>query len=99
VQQDDTHAKMLKGRLTKRVLWGFALALAVALSAYLLFSFSKAGSMWFASLWFLALLPALLCALICYIGDPDQNPASRLLLVDPASACRNCRRWFGPVPA
>ena len=59
--------------LTKRVLLGFTLALTIALSAYLLFNFSKAGGPWFASLWFLALLPALLCALICYIGDPDQN--------------------------
>ena len=85
MQQDDTHAKMLKGRLTKRVLWGYALALAVALSAYLLFSFSKAGSVWFASLWFLALLPALLCALICYIADPDQNrPAAFYWWIPPA---------------
>ncbi len=60
-------------RVTRRLLSGFALALTIALSAYLLFTVSKAGSVWFASLWFLALLPAVLCALICYIGDPDQD--------------------------
>lgn len=61
----------------RRVLSGFALALVIALSAFLLFSASRSGSVWFASLWFLALLPALLCALICYIGDPDRTrPAS-----------------------
>ncbi|HVI34412.1 SRPBCC family protein [Phenylobacterium sp.] len=36
-------------------------------------SASRAGSAWFASIWFLALLPALLSALICYIGDPDRT--------------------------
>lgn len=45
--------------------------MAIALSAFLLMSASRAGSAWFASLWFLALLPAVLCALICYLGDPD----------------------------
>jgi len=55
----------------RRVLAAFALALTIALSAYLLFSLSEAGGRWLGSLWFLALLPALLCSLICYIGDPD----------------------------
>lgn len=73
MEQDVAPAETPKRRLTKRVLSGFALALTIALSAFLLFNFSKAGGAWFASLWFLALLPALLCALICYIGDPDQN--------------------------
>ena len=75
--QDATPAKSPKGRLTRRLLSGFALALTIALSAYLLFSFTKVGGAWIASLWFLGLLPALLCSLICYIGDPDQSrPAS-----------------------
>ena len=66
-----------KSRPFGRVASGFAFALAIAFSAYLLFNVSKAGGAWFASLWFLALLPAVLCALICYIGDPDQDrPAS-----------------------
>jgi hypothetical protein len=60
-------------RLSKRLLSGFALALTIAFSAYLLIDHSA----WVASIFFLALLPALLCALICYIGDPDQRrPAS-----------------------
>jgi hypothetical protein len=63
-------------RPVRSVLSGFALALVIALSAYLLFSFSRVGSAWFASLWFLALLPAVLCALICYIGDPDRTRSS-----------------------
>ncbi len=76
---------MAKDSLTKerprrrgigRLLSGFALALTIAFSAYLLLNASKAGAPWFASLWFLALLPALLCALICYFGDPDQDRSS-----------------------
>jgi hypothetical protein len=59
--------------LTRRLVSGFALALAIAFSAYLLFNFTKAGGPWFGSLWFLGLLPALLCALICYLGDPDRT--------------------------
>ena len=60
-------------RLTRRLLSGFALGLAIAFSVYLLLNASRAGGAWFGSLWFLALLPAVLCALICYIGDPDQT--------------------------
>jgi hypothetical protein len=68
-------AKARKARLARRLLSGFALALTLALTAYLLMSLTRAGAGGggFASLWFLALLPALLCALICYIGDPDQT--------------------------
>ena len=62
-----------RGRLVRRVLSGFALALALAFATYLLIDLSRAGGAWFASIWFLALLPALLCALICYIGDWDRN--------------------------
>jgi hypothetical protein len=74
-------------RLNRRVLSGFALALVIALSAFLLFSASRAGSVWFASLWFLALLPALLCALICYIGDPDQTRSSGFYWLVPLALC------------
>jgi hypothetical protein len=56
-----------------RLASAFALALAIALSVFILLSASRSGSIWFASLWFLALLPAVLCALICYIGDPDRT--------------------------
>lgn len=76
VPQDAAPAEPFRGRLTKHLISGFALALAIALSTYLLLSFSKVGGAWLASLWFLALLPALLCALICYIGDPDQDRPS-----------------------
>jgi hypothetical protein len=73
--------------LNRRVLSGFALALVIALSAFLLFSASRYGSVWFASLWFLALLPALLCALICYIGDPDQTRSSNFYWQVPIALC------------
>ena len=53
-----------------RILAGFTLALAIALSVYILINASKANSVAFASLWFLAVLPAYLCAFICYVGDP-----------------------------
>ena len=69
----DDNVTTQKRRLHKRLLSGFGLALAIALSAFLLLSASKSGSIWFASIWFLALLPAVLCALICYIGDPDRT--------------------------
>jgi len=60
-------------RRTSRVLSGFAVALTIAFSAYLLMNLTRAGGSWIASLWFMGLLPAVLCALICYIGDPDQD--------------------------
>lgn len=74
-------------RLNHRVLSGFTLALVIALSAYLLFSASRSGSGWFASLWFLALLPAVLCALICYIGDPDQTRSENFYWQVPLGLC------------
>lgn len=73
MEQDLTPTKAPRGRLTRRLLSGFVIALAIAFSAYLLLNASKSRAAGFASLWFLALLPALLCALICYIGDPDRN--------------------------
>ena len=73
----ETTAKPPRGRGGRRVLSGFALALTIAFSAFMLFSFTKPGGAWFGSLWFLALLPGVLCALICYIGDPDQDRPSQ----------------------
>ncbi|MBB4861170.1 hypothetical protein HNO88_004524 [Novosphingobium chloroacetimidivorans] len=52
------------------------LALVIALSAYILISASKANNVAFASLWFLAVLPAYLCVLICYVGDPAGDKPS-----------------------
>jgi hypothetical protein len=66
---------------------GFALALVIALSAYLLFAGFRSGSVWFASLWFLALLPAVLCALICYIGDPDRTRRPAFYWLTPVILC------------
>ena len=76
MRQDASPTNASNGRLTKRALSGFGLALAIAFSAYMLFNLSSAASVGFASVWFLALLPALLCALICHIGDPDRTQAS-----------------------
>lgn len=56
--------------LRGRVIAGMTLALFIALSAYVLITDLKDGSAAFASFWFLAVLPAYLCALICYVGDP-----------------------------
>ena len=70
-------------RLTARLLSGFALALAIAFSAYLLLNASRAGGAGLASLWFLALLPALLCALICYVGDPDRTRSTGFYWLTP----------------
>lgn len=66
---------------------GFALALVIALSAYLLFASSRWGLPWFGSIWFLALLPALLSALICYIGDPDRNRSAEFYWRVPLVLC------------
>ena len=60
-------------RLAALVLAAFGLALAIAFSVYILLSGVKPGNLGFGSLWFLSLLPAVLCALICYIGDPRQT--------------------------
>lgn len=60
-----------------RVMAGFTLALAFAFCVFVLINASSATSAVFGSLWFLAFLPAYLCALICYVGDPDgTRPAS-----------------------
>jgi len=60
-----------------RVLAGFTLALVIALSALLVINASSSTNFAFGSLWFLVFLPAYLCALICYVGDPDHTrPAS-----------------------
>jgi hypothetical protein len=63
-------------RLRQRVLWGFTFALTIALSTYLVIDAGKTTHAAFVSLWFLAVLPAYLCALICYVGDPDHNRSS-----------------------
>jgi hypothetical protein len=68
-----------------RIIAGFTLALAMALSAFLVISASSANNVAFGSFWFLAVLPAYLCALICYIGDPGgERPASFYWNVPPA---------------
>lgn len=74
-------------QLRQRLVSGFVLALAIALSAFFLFSASRFGSVWFASLWFLALLPAVLCAVICYIGDPDQTRSGKFYGWVPVILC------------
>jgi len=63
---EPNHTQLLRGRIIS----GITLALAIAFSAYVLISASEANTIGFASLWFLAVLPAYLCALICYVGDP-----------------------------
>lgn len=60
-------------RLAALLLAAFALALAIAFSVYVLLCGLRPGSIGFGSFWFLSLLPAVLCALICYIGDPNQT--------------------------
>ena len=82
-------------KLWHRLLAAFALALGLAFSTYLLMSLSKAGNAGLASIWFLAVLPAFLSALICYIGDPRRTqgsafywsvPVALVALVDLGSA-------------
>ncbi|WP_298164062.1 SRPBCC family protein [Novosphingobium sp.] len=64
-------------RTRGRVIAGFTLALAISFGAFVLISaFSSAGVV-FGSVWFLAFLPAYLCALICYVGDPDGTKPAR----------------------
>src|ERR1700760_3272782 len=82
MHDDVTPIGTSRGRLAKRLASGFALALTIALSAYLMLNLTRAGA-GFGSLWFLALLPATLCALICYIADPDQTRSARLYVLVP----------------
>ncbi|GAO53230.1 SRPBCC family protein [Novosphingobium sp. MD-1] len=73
------------------IIAGFTLALTIALSAYILLNASKANSVAFASLWFLAFLPAYLCALICYVGDPAlERPRSFYFSVPPVFGAIVC---------
>lgn len=73
----DNRDSVKPGRsLGGRVIGGFTFALAIALSAFFVINASQANSVAFASFWFLAILPAYLCALICYIGDPDRDKPS-----------------------
>jgi hypothetical protein len=69
-----------KKRLTTRLLSAFALALALAFSTYV--AASVVHNAWFGSIWFLGLLPALLCALISYVADPNltRGPIFYLLM-------------------
>jgi hypothetical protein len=76
-----------RGHPAQRVVSGFVLALVIAFSAYLLFSASRSGSGWFASIWFLALLPAVLSATICYIGDPGGTRSSSFYWWVPPILC------------
>ena len=76
-----------RARGSRQAASGFAIALVVAFSAYLLFTWSRAGSAWFASVWFLALLPAVLCALICYVGDPDRVRSAAFYWLVPPALC------------
>ncbi|HTN40236.1 MAG TPA: SRPBCC family protein, partial [Asticcacaulis sp.] len=78
----------------RRIAAAFTIALAIAFSAYCLISLSRSNS-GVSSLWFLAVLPAFLSALICYIGDPKRSrgtgfywatPAVLVLIVCAASA-------------
>ena len=95
MSQDVEFVKPQRGQSLRRMMSGFALALTIAFSAYLVISASKATGPIFASLWFLALLPAVLCAVICYIGDPDLSrspgfywrvPVVLVAIVDAGSA-------------
>lgn len=66
-----------------RVLAGFTLALVIAVSAFVVISASSSHSVAFGSLWFLVFLPAYLCALICYVGDPDHTRSAEFYAAVP----------------
>jgi hypothetical protein len=55
------------------VITGFTFALTLAISAYFLINFSKSNNVAFGSVWFLVFLPAYLCAIICYVADPNGD--------------------------
>jgi hypothetical protein len=76
-------SKSSAARTERRLLSGFAAALAIALSSYLVVRLFGGG--WFGSVWFLGLLPGTLCALICYIGDPDQNRSGGFYFLVPVA--------------
>lgn len=76
MESDNQSGADRPGRLRGRIIGAGSLALAIALSAYLVINLSSATNFAFASFWFLAILPAYLCALICYVGDPDRTMPS-----------------------
>lgn len=57
----------------RRLVAVFLFALTLAFSAYFVINMSEMNARGFGSLWFLAVLPAFLSALICYIGDPKRR--------------------------
>ena len=61
---------------------GVFIALALAVSAYLIINYTRMTN-GYSSLWFLAVLPAFLSALICYIGDPKRTRDSALYWLVP----------------
>jgi len=74
-------------RVRGRTVAGFGVALALAVSAYLLINASEATNIAFGSVWFLAILPAYLCALICYVGDPDRTRSRSFYWRVPPGLC------------
>lgn len=77
----------MSGKTTRpawaRIAAGFTLGLTIALSVYLLINASSANSGVFGAVWFLAVLPAFLSALICYIGDPEGKRGLTFYLLVP----------------
>lgn len=67
---EDSTALPLRWRTS--LIGGITLALVIAFSVYVLINASRANTAAFASFWFLAVLPAYLCALICYVADPHR---------------------------
>lgn len=72
-------ARTLQGR----VFAGFTLALVIAVSAFLMINAISSATFAFGSVWFLAFLPAYLCALICYVGDPDHTRSAKFYVSVP----------------
>lgn len=81
-QTAETTSTLKASPTWRRVLAGFVLALTLAVSAYLLIDFSREDN-GFSSLWFLAVLPAFLSALICYIGDPRRSRSNGFYWITP----------------
>ena len=55
---------------------------AIAFSAYMLIDITR-NINGFSSIWFLAVLPTFLSALICYIADPDRSRSSGFYIAVP----------------
>lgn len=74
--EDQASPAAKKSVSNQGVIAAFSTVLLLALSAFALMSMGHSAGAGFGSIWFLGIFPAFLCAIICYVGDPENNRPS-----------------------